>query len=185
MEHKMKNTQHHYGYLSIALHWLTAIIVFGLFGLGYWMVDLGYYDQWYQTGPDLHKSIGLVLFVLVIVRLISRWIQIKPLALANHGLLERRASYVIHALLYILLFLIMVSGYFISTADGRGIDVFDIVHIPSLGQLFEHQETRAGTVHKYAAYVVIVAALLHGAAAIKHHVIDKDNTLKRMLGYRP
>jgi len=181
----MKNTQHHYGYITIVLHWLTAVIVFGLFGLGYWMVDLGYYDPWYQTGPNLHKSIGFILFVVMSVRLIARWLQVKPLALVNHSLTERKAGHAIHTLLYLLLFFIMVSGYFISTADGRGIDVFDLFTIPSFGELFENQETRAGTVHEYAAYVVIAVALLHGAAAIKHHIIDKDNTLKRMLGYRP
>lgn len=181
----MKNTQNHYGYFTIALHWLAAGTIFGLFGLGYWMVDLGYYDPWYQDGPDLHKSIGFILFVLMTVRVISRWLQTKPIALMNHSLLERRAGHAIHTFLYILVFLIMVSGYLISTADGRGIDVFGFFSIPSFGALFEQQESTAGLVHEYAAYIVIAAALLHGAAAIKHHVIDKDNTLKRMLGYRP
>ena len=180
----MKNTTQHYGYLSIGLHWLIALIVFGLFGLGYWMVGLGYYDPWYKTGPDLHKSIGIVLFTLMIARVASRWLQVQPESLESHTNVERKAGHAVHILLYILLFFIMISGYLISTADGRGIEVFGLFTIPSLGELFINQEDLAGLAHEYAAYIVVGAALLHGVAAIKHHVIDKDNTLKRMLGHR-
>jgi len=180
----MKNTQHHYGYMTIVIHWLVAGIVFGLFGLGFWMVDLGYYDPWYKNGPDLHKSIGFILFVLMVIRVASRWLQTQPTSLETHNKLEQRAGHIVHSLLYLLLFFIMISGYLISTADGRGIDIFGLFSLPSFGALFSNQEDIAGTAHKYAAYAVIAAALLHGAAAIKHHVIDKDNTLKRMLGHR-
>jgi cytochrome b561 len=183
-EHKMKNTENHYGYLAISVHWLVAGIVFGLFGLGFWMVDLGYYDPWYKNGPDLHKSIGFILFVLMVLRVVYRWLQTMPRPLESHSKLERKVGHVVHSLLYVLLFFIMISGYLISTADGRGIDVFELFSIPSFGELFSNQEDIAGTAHKYSAYVVIATAVLHGAAAIKHHVIDKDNTLKRMLGHR-
>lgn len=180
----MKNTEQRYGYLAIGLHWLVALMVFGLFGLGYWMVDLGYYDPWYKTGPDLHKSIGFVLFVFMVVRIVSRWVQPQPKSLETHSPMEQKAGHIVHGLLYFLLFFIMISGYLISTADGRGIDVFGAFTLGSLGELFSNQEDLAGMAHKYAAYVVIGAALLHALAAIKHHVIDKDSTLKRMLGHR-
>lgn len=180
----MKNTQQHYGYLAIGLHWLVAAIVFGLFGLGFWMVDLGYYDPWNKDGPELHKSIGFVLFVLMVIRIASKWLQVQPQSLETHSPIERKAGHAVHSLLYLLLFFIMVSGYLISTADGRGIDVFGLLSVPSLGELFQNQEDIAGMAHQYAAYIVVGAALLHGLAAIKHHVIDKDNTLKRMLGHR-
>jgi len=184
VEQKMKNTQHHYGYMTIVIHWLVAGIVFGLFGLGFWMVDLGYYDPWYKNGPDLHKGIGFILFVLMIVRVASRVLQTQPASIETHNKFEQKAGHIVHSLLYFLLFLIMVSGYLISTADGRGIDIFGLFTLPSFGALFNNQEDIAGVIHEYAAYVVIAAALLHCAGAIKHHVIDKDNTLKRMLGHR-
>ena len=55
-----RNTSARYGLVSVLLHWSVALVVFGLFGLGFWMVGLSYYDPWRQSAPDLHKSIGIL-----------------------------------------------------------------------------------------------------------------------------
>ncbi len=180
----MKNTKLYYGWVTIVIHWLVAITVFGLFGLGYWMVELGYYDSWYKAGPELHKSIGLSLFTLMLFRVIWRIQQPQVEALESHSSFEKKSGHAMHILLYFLLFFIMLSGYLISTADGRGIEVFQLFEIPGFGSLIENQEDKAGLFHQYAAYFVISLALLHGLAALKHHFIDKDKTLLRMLGDR-
>lgn len=78
----------------------------------------------------------------------------------------------------------MITGYLISTADGRGIDVFEIITIPAFGSIIENQEDIAGLIHKWLAYLLILLAALHAFAALKHHFIDKDNTLNRMIGKR-
>jgi len=181
-EKSMNNTESRYGFLTIFLHWLVAIVVIGLFALGYWMVDLGYYDEWYKKGPDLHKSIGISLFMVMVFRVIWRKKQIKPAALESHSKLEKQLGHLVHLFLYGLLFIIMFSGYFISTADGRSIAVFELFQLPSIGALIDNQEDIAGIVHKYVAYAVMITVVLHALAALKHHFIDKDNTLKRMLG---
>lgn len=178
----MKNTQHSYGLLSISLHWLSAVLVIGLFALGYWMVDLSYYDSWYQTAPDLHKSIGILLFALMVIRIISKISQIQPTPLSSYSKFEKITGHLVHQLLYVLIFLIICSGYLISTADGRGIDVFSLFTVPSIGELFTDQADTAGFIHEYAAYTLIAIVVLHMLAAFKHHFVDKDNTLKRMLG---
>jgi len=180
----MKNTEQHYGLVTVILHWLVAFAVIGLFSLGYWMVDLGYYDVWYKKGPDLHKSIGILLFITMILRVVWRKKQIKVASLTSHTPLERKLGHWVHLALYILLFVIMLSGYFISTADGRGIEVFAIFQVPSVGEIINNQEDFAGIVHKYIAYTVMTLVVLHALAAFKHHFIDKDNTLKRMLGIK-
>jgi cytochrome b561 len=180
----MKNTLSHYGWITISLHWLVAITVIGLFALGYWMVDLGYYDPWYKEGPDLHKSIGILLFMVMVLRIIWRTQQIKPHALDSHTSLEKKAGSIVHGFLYSALFILMISGYLISTADGRAIEVFNQVSIASFGELFADQEDLSGLVHKYLAYALMFTVLLHALAAFKHHFIDKDKTLLRMLGYR-
>lgn len=177
----MKNSATHYGWISIFLHWITAATIFSLFALGYWMVELGYYDTWYKTGPALHKSIGITLFMVMAFRLFWRFVQIQPSHLSTHTSLERKAGKIVHNLLYLLVFIILISGYLISTADGRGIEVFGLVQIPSLGSFFNNQEDIAGVIHQVLAYVLVSLALLHGVAALKHHFIDKDHTLKRML----
>jgi cytochrome b561 len=148
------------------------------------MVDLDYYDPWYKQGPDLHKSIGITLFLIMIIRVIWRMRQIQPKALNSHTAFEKKAGAIVHKFLYLVIFMIIISGYLISTADGRAIEVFQFIQLPSLGELFSNQEDIAGFVHPYLAYSLIIAAMLHAAAAIKHHFIDKDKTLMRMLGQR-
>lgn len=175
-----KNTKQGYGLISITIHWLSAIAIIGLFALGYWMVGLDYYSEWYRTGPHIHKSVGLLLLLLTVFRLFWKLFNDNPSAL-NDNKLEAKASYIAHLLLYALMLVILISGYLISTADGRGIEVFNWFTLPSLGELFVNQEDIAGVIHEYTAYTIIGLALLHALAALKHHFIDRDNTLTRML----
>lgn len=86
-------------------------------------------------------------------------------------------------LLYLILFAIIISGYLISTADGQPISVFDWFSVPAVFTGRE-QADLAGDVHLYLAWAVVVLSLLHAAGALKHHFIDKDITLKRMLGIK-
>ncbi len=181
----MQNTENGYGTVAIVMHWVVAVSFFALFGLGFWMVDLGYYDQWYKKGPDLHRSVGILLSMLVIARLIWRVKQVNPKPIATYSKLVRRSSHLMHITLYVLLFVIFVSGYFISTADGRGIDVFTWFTVPGFGELFDEQADIAGTIHKYVAYGTLALVALHAVAAFKHHFVDKDDTLRRMLSSKP
>ena len=180
----MNNTPTHYGYISIFFHWLSAVTIISLFGLGYYMVDLTYYHQWYKTAPELHKSIGILLFIFMVARLIWRSKQLTPEHLPSHSNIERTAGKLTHTLLYSLTFIIMISGYLISTSDDRGIEVFNFFVVPALGSFIENQEDIAGLIHKWLAYTLIVFSLLHALAAFKHHFIDKDKTLNRMIGRR-
>jgi cytochrome b561 len=168
-----------YNRISKVIHWVSAISVFGLFALGYWMVDLTYYSEWYKIAPFWHKSIGLTLFALTLFRIV--WKQIIPSPEMEGQAWEKTGAKIAHALLYILLFATFISGYMISTADGRGIDVYNLFTLPGLGSLIENQEDIAGEVHFYLTYSLIALALLHAVAALKHHFINKDNTLKKMI----
>lgn len=58
---RLRNSPNGYGLITIGMHWIVAVAVFGLFGLGLWMRGLDYYSPWYQTAPDIHKSVGLLL----------------------------------------------------------------------------------------------------------------------------
>lgn len=166
----------------LLLHWLTAFAVIGMFVSGLWMVDLTYYSDWYKTAPHWHKSIGLTLFALTIVRLLSRVVYSRP---PTHGnAFEKKASKLGHIALYTLLLVMFVSGYLISTADGRPIDIFNWFAVPSIGELIDNQEDIAGDIHFYLAWTLIVTAALHAIAALKHHFFNKDNTLKQMLRLR-
>lgn len=177
-----RNSSSNYGLVSIVMHWLVAIAVVGLFALGYWMVGLTYYSSWYRTAPDIHKSVGLLLLGLMVIRVIWRYFSSGPAPLATHGRMTRLATKAGHGILYLGLFVLMISGYLISTADGRAISVFDWFEVPALVTSIPNQEDIAGLVHEYLAWGLVIFSGLHALAALKHHYIDRDPTLKRMFG---
>ncbi|MFN2310226.1 MAG: cytochrome b [Gammaproteobacteria bacterium] len=179
---RFKNTPTHYGLIAITLHWLVAAGVIGQFALGLWMTGLEYYDAWYTRAPDLHKGLGVLLFTGVALRLIWRGLNPVPAPVPGHAPWERRLAGVAHRLLYALLFAVMVAGYLISTADGRPITVFGLFSVPATLSGLPAQEDIAGEIHAWLAFTLIGLSTLHALAALKHHVIDRDRTLKRMLG---
>ena len=67
-----------YGLVAISLHWLVAFVVIGLFALGVWMTDLTYYDDWYKRAPDLHKGVGILLFLAMLGRVVWRALNVTP-----------------------------------------------------------------------------------------------------------
>ncbi len=168
------------------LHWLMAVLVLGLATLGFYMVDLTYYDPWYQKAPNLHRSLGVLFFILAALRL--GWRKLKPPPPLSDELLplERLAAHLVHGLLYAMMFLLPISGYLITTAKGEPIVVFGLLEIPSLfdsvaGQLITNLEDAAGTVHLVLALILLALVAVHAAGALKHHFIDKDDSLSRML----
>lgn len=179
---QLRNTPHRYGIISIGLHWIFALAVYAMFGLGLWMVTLSYYDGWYHQAPELHKSIGVLLMMGLVVRVVWRHISPPPPAPKTHGEFTRVSAVAAHIALYALLFAILISGYLISTADGKPISVFGLFDVPATLSDAAVQADTAGVVHLWLAWSVVILSVLHGLAALKHHVIDKDDTLKRMLG---
>ncbi|WP_299688999.1 cytochrome b [uncultured Vibrio sp.] len=176
----MENSVKNYNLLARVMHWVSALTIVGLFGAGLWMVDLSYYSEWYKTAPDYHRSVGILLAGMTIIRFVWKSVTASPKVEGKSY--EVAAAKVAHGFMYLNLAVLFISGYLISTSDGRGIDVFNWFTVPSLGELFENQSDLAGTIHYYAAWVLIIMASVHALAAIKHHVIDKDDTLRKMIG---
>ena len=179
---QLRNSSQRYGIISMCLHWIVALTVYAMFGLGLWMVTLSYYDGWYHQAPELHKSIGILLMMTLVFRGIWRHISPPPAAPKTHNKLPRVSAVAAHVTLYILLFAILISGYLISTADGKPINVFGLFEVPATLSDAGVQADTAGVVHLWLAWSVVILSVLHGLAALKHHFIDKDDTLKRMLG---
>ena len=86
-----RNTRQRYGFVAIGLHWLVAVLVLGLFILGLWMVDLTYYDQWYRSAPTIHQSVGVLLFILMVLRFLWRMINPQPMLEPTLSRFEQRA----------------------------------------------------------------------------------------------
>ncbi|AKH68448.1 cytochrome B561 [Spongiibacter sp. IMCC21906] len=178
----LKNTKDRYGWGSVSLHWLMAITVIGMFALGIWMRDLSYYDPWYRQGPFIHKSIGILLLGALLFRLLWKAFNIRPHHDPSLKPWEKRTATLTHVSLYILMLALMAAGYLISTADGRAISVFDWFSVPATIKDIPNQEDIAGDVHEILAWILIILAGVHAAAALKHHFIDDDTTLVKMLG---
>lgn len=178
---QLKNNQSTYGLLAIVLHWISAISVIGLFALGFWMVELDYYHDWYTTGPYWHKGLGILFIFILVFRIIWKAINTKPRSLLSSTWLNTVVDCT-HILLYLLMILISVTGYLIVAADGRELDVLGLFNLPADIALFDQQESLMGDWHRYLAYLLIGLVVMHLGAAIKHHFVDKDATLRRMLG---
>ncbi|WEJ61937.1 cytochrome b [Thiomicrorhabdus lithotrophica] len=177
---QLKNQQSSYGWISIAFHWVIAISVLSMFALGLWMVELDYYSNWYHDAPNIHKSVGVLLILAMLLRFFWNVFNPKPKALGDSAIL-RAVSSTVHLLFYLLVLLIGMSGYLISTAESQAISVFNWFDVPAWFEPFEHQADIAGEIHELLAFTLIGFVALHALAALKHHFIDKDNTLKRML----
>ncbi|WP_178861782.1 cytochrome b [Thiomicrorhabdus cannonii] len=179
------NSTQGYGLISVLFHWLLALLIPGLFALGVWMVELDYYSEWYHRAPAIHKAVGVSVVGLMILRWI--WLRLNPRVLPlMHADWEHLAAKTVHALLYLGVLLLGTSGYLIATAEGQGVKVFDVFEVPPLSAeaLFERQADLAGEIHVYVAYGLMALVVLHVAGALKHHFIDRDATLRRMLGKR-
>ena len=177
----MKN-QKTYSLTRILLHWLIAIVVIGLFASGYWMVDLDYYHEWYTKAPYVHKAIGLLLFIALILASFIRLFTTKPQYDSSLSPLEKRSAKLVQYSMSVLVYSLIATGYLITTAKGDAISIFGLFEIPAIFSEINSQNDLAGKLHRWGAYLCIGLAFLHASAALFHHFVKKDTTLTRMLG---
>jgi cytochrome b561 len=167
------------------LHWLTFVLMSGTFALGLYMADL-------PLGPDKlklfswHKWAGVTVFVLVALRLGWRLLNTPPPLPAGMPNWERRAAEASHRLLYLLALAQPVSGWIMSSAKGFTTVWFGVLPLPNLvGKNLPLGDALA-TVHENLAWILVGFVALHVLAALKHHLIDRDDVLARMTpGIKP
>lgn len=176
----LSNTPSRYGLLTRSLHWTLAILTMGLIAMGWWMMDLGYYDAWYYASRQWHETLGLVVWLLGLAFAVWHLFSRPPKSLTTKPL-EAWAARIAHKLLYLALLTLPVAGYLIETADGSPLVLFDAITLPALGKLGEQGRLAAEWVHAVGAYSLLAIAAVHAAGALKHHFIDRDRTLMRML----
>ncbi len=174
------NTNTRFGLVSKLLHWLIAIGIAGLIWLGWWMVGLSYYDPWYNAGLELHKAFGLIVLALVFAKFSWQIANRPPGPSAHAKPWERTASGAMHWVLYAVMFALPVTGYVITTAAGQGVSVFGLFDVPAILPESETLRDTATAIHYYVSYGAIALILGHAGAALKHHFVDKDDTLIRM-----
>lgn len=145
------------------------------------MADLDYYDSWYTKAPFWHKSLGVIFFILTIFRLSWRLLNVRPAWDVEVNTAERIVARIVQWLFYGLMVFIPVSGYLMSTAKGLPVNVFGWFEVP-VSLRVDNSTDVWSEIHEVMAWLIISLAVIHAAAAFKHHFINKDKTLLKMLG---
>ena len=169
------------GYTPVAklLHWLTALLVLGMLGVGLWMVGLPlgltklYVYAW-------HKWIGLTVLVLTVLRLLWRTWSPPPSLPETVTAWERRLAPLGHAALLVLLLAMPVSGWLMSSAGGVSVVWFGILPLPDLVPRDPIAFTMLRTLHHWLAWTLIAVLALHVAAVVHHDVLRRDGIFRRM-----
>lgn len=166
------------------LHWLVAIFMIGLLAVGTYMEKNGVYDLY-----PIHKSMGVIAFVFILVRVVWRMKKGWPTPVSVYHKHEQMLSKIVHWVLIIGTLLMPISGMMMSGFGGHGISVFGLEIVPSIDKtqtsaLNINLAQLGHNIHGILGKVLILAVILHIAGAWKHHLIDKDNTLRRMLGLK-
>ncbi|BFT30865.1 cytochrome b [Alteromonas sp. D210916BOD_24] len=181
-----RDTTHRFSNTTLYLHWIIALTVIGLLATGIYMTENGVFTLY-----PWHKSMGFVLLFVALARVFWRMVNGWPTPVSQYSKIEHNLALFTHWVLISATLLMPVSGLMASVLGGHGLSVFGWeVFAPNysvddpektLPINFEWSKV-GGTIHLYLGYTVIAALLLHVCGAVKHHIIDKDGTLKRMLG---
>lgn len=184
METAASSTRSTYSRTAIALHWIIALLVLTT-------IPLGVYGSYYETeigqaATNAHKSIGILILAFSLVRLAWRLTHKPPPLTVEMAPALRLIARISHTLFYVLLIVLPLSGWWMSSAVPErhpfGFGLFDVPFLPvprgfaSAGPAF--------LIHTALGFLMIGLVVLHIAAALKHHFIDKDDVLERMLTRR-
>ncbi len=183
-----KNTTTRYGMIAAGLHWFVALFFLGNLGLGFYMSDLELSDPNLFPLYQLHKSFGICIFLIVMVRLCWRFIDTPPALPEGMAWWEQMAAFLTHLGLYAALVAMPLTGWIIVSASPINIPtlVFDTVPIPHIDFIATDPDKDQWLAigewgHWLLAWSAGAAALLHAAAAFRHHFILRDGILRRML----
>jgi cytochrome b561 len=177
-----RNTIRSWGALSKALHWIIVILI-----INQWLIaeraeglPLGLAKL--QT-LGLHKSFGMTIFALAIIRLVWRWMNPKPAPPAGGKTWERVLASLSHFLLYALIFALPLTGWLMSSAKNYSVSWFNLFQFPNLVGKDDRVFEVTHDLHHLLFKILVVVAVLHVAGALKHHFIDRNDVLKRMLPF--
>jgi len=176
----VKNTDVHYGWISIIIHWVMGVLLLGLSVLGVYMVRLPISLSKLRL-YGYHKEFGMLVLFLVIIRLIWRLINVLPHLPDDIPQWQEFAAHAMHRVFYLFMFAMPVTGWLITSAAGLPMSVFGLMVMPDLIAANKSVIPMFIFIHKWAGYVLICAILGHTGAALHHHLVKKDGVLRRML----
>ncbi|MGE5476383.1 MAG: cytochrome b [Bacteroidales bacterium] len=168
-----------YDSVAKSLHWLMALLIIGLWCVGLVMEDMPKGDLRSQI-IGMHKAFGVIVVVLAVVRLAWRATHAAPALPSVMPGWEQLAAKLGHLALYGLMFALPIDGILMSQSGGRDVNVFGFV-LPTLVQKNDEMKHFFGEGHELMAWVLAAVLVVHVVAAVRHHVVLKDDVLRRML----
>lgn len=165
---------------AVWMHWITAILIAIILPLAWIMTSLPENDPSAGFYYSLHKSVGITIFVVVVLRLLWRAVRHAPDMPRDVPPWAALAARVDHWLLYAILIIMPVSGYLLSVAGGYPVSFFGLFDLPGMAKNETLQST-AETIHVIGRFFVYAFILLHLLGAIWHVAIRRDGVLERML----
>ena len=177
----LENTAQRWGSLSKSLHWLIALLILALGIVGLVMGEFPKTPKYFWI-YTMHKSIGITVLVLVVVRLVWRLYAGAPEPVPGTPSWQERIASATHWLLYVLMFAIPLSGWLYDSASGlRPFKLFGLVEMPKLVAPSEQASQFSHAIHEWGFWALILLVLAHAGAALYHHIHLRDATLARML----
>lgn len=174
------STQNKLSHSMISLHWLIAILMIGSIAFGIYIEELPRTDSKFEY-IQLHKSIGVIVLLLAVLRIVNTAKNGFPAPLGTPKPIQVKLAHFTHGLLLAGTIFMPVSGVMMSVGGGHSVAVFGLQLIAS-GDEKAWLSTLGHTVHGIGGKLMIAAILLHIAGTVKHSLMDKDGTLKRMIG---
>jgi cytochrome b561 len=174
------NRTDHYPTTSKLLHWLVAICVLATAPVAIAMTRVG-------EGPtqnalfNFHKSLGVLILILMILRLINRLAVGAPIADPGIAPWQKAVSAAVHTSFYALLLAMPIVGYIANSAFGAPTPFFGLFNVPAIIEKNESLATQLFTIHRWVGWLLIILVLTHVSAALYHHFIRGDVVLRRML----
>ncbi len=169
-----------YTTVAIALHWLIAAVILSTALLGVYMHELPL-SPFKLKLYSYHKWIGVTIFLLVLIRLAWRLAHRPPPPPPSMPAWQHKAAQAAHVLLYVLTLIIPISGWLMSSASGFPVVYLGVLPIPDLLAKNKELADQLKGVHEALNGLMFLVVALHMAAALKHHLLDRDDVLARML----
>ena len=170
-----------YTHTAIALHWLIALLIVGAFTLGLVMTDIPGITPAKLRYYNWHKWAGVTVLLLAALRLLWRLGHRPPPLSPATPAWQRRASGGVHHLLYVLMFAVPLTGYFLTLAAGGRVVYFGLFKLPVLIAPNKPLAEVLAPTHEWLNWLMAAIVALHVLAALKHAFIDRDDTMRRML----
>lgn len=173
----------HWGPISQWLHWAIALLMVAIATIGVLMVEMPNTPRKIEIYA-IHKSLGLTILALVVLRLAWRLHVGRPAPLARTSRWQPRIATLTHGALYLLLLAMPVSGWLFNSAAGYRLQWFGLFNLPALAGEDRGLRELAGSAHEAGFWLLLTLVIVHAGAAFYHHVFLQDATLTRMLPRR-